>query len=70
MDGGQNGPPRREVWSRYHPSSKTILAFKAPRNVSFLPTRKCQPATQFIDNLKLSPLTRSSRFFQRRRVLL
>jgi hypothetical protein len=52
MDRGQHGPPRREVWSWYHPSSKSIL-----------PSR--QPAAQFIDNLKLSLLTRSSRFFQR-----
>jgi hypothetical protein len=51
MDRGQHGPPRREVWSWYHPSSKSIL-----------PSR--QPAAQFIDNLKLSLLTRSSRFFQ------
>ena len=56
MDGGQHGPPRREVWSWYHPSSKTILPFKAPGNGSFLPTRKCQPAAQFIDNFKTSPL--------------
>ena len=24
MDGGQHGPPRREVWSYHHPSSKII----------------------------------------------
>ena len=53
------------VWSWYHPFSKSILPLKAPGNVSFLPTRKRQPAAQFIDNLKLSLLTRSSRFFQR-----
>ena len=31
-------------------------AFQGPGNGSFLPTRKCQPATQFIDNFKTSPL--------------
>src|SRR5258705_10337871 len=44
---------------------QTLLPFKAPGNGQFLPTRKCQPAAQFIDNLKLSLLTHSSRFFQR-----
>jgi hypothetical protein len=44
---------------------QTLLPFKAPGNGQFLPTRKCQPAAQFIDNSKLSLLTRSPRFFQR-----
>ena len=44
---------------------QTLLPFKAPGNGQFLPTRKCQPAAQFINNSKLSLLTRSPRFFQR-----
>src|SRR5258705_9575269 len=44
---------------------QTLLPFKAPGNGQFLPTRKCEPAVQFIDNSKLSLLTRSPRFFQR-----
>ena len=31
-------------------------AFQGPGNGWSLPTRKCQPATQFIDNFKTSPL--------------
>src|SRR5258705_10735136 len=44
---------------------QTLLPFKAPGNGQFLPTRKSQSAAQFIDNSKLSLLTRSPRFFQR-----
>src|SRR5258705_9978749 len=44
---------------------QTLLPFEAPGNGQFLPTRKCQPAAQFIDNSKLSLLTRFPRFFQR-----
>ena len=63
MDGGQHGPPRREVWSWYHPSSKTILPFKAPRK-RFVSSNPQVSTRCPIDNLKLSLLTRSSRFFR------
>ena len=49
MDGGQHGPPRREVWSYHHPSSKTILVISPLPNSSL-----------YYDNLEFSPLTRLS----------
>ena len=51
MDGGQHGPPRREVWSYHHPSSK-------------------QSSPIHHDNFEPSLLTRLSRLFQRREVII
>jgi hypothetical protein len=50
MDGGQHGPPRREVWSYHHPSSKPI------------PHRQHSPLHH--DNFEPRLLTRLSRAFQ------
>ena len=66
MDGGQHGPPRREVWSWYHPSSKTILPFKAQETVRFFQPASANPQPNSSTILKLRLLTRSSRFFHRR----
>ena len=54
MDGGQHGPPRREVWSYHHPSSKPIRHQSSPIHH---------------DNFEPRLLTRLSRLFQRESLL-
>src|SRR4029077_19068983 len=63
--GASRPPTRRLTTSSVLRPRFAVPCYQGPGNVSFLPTRKSQPAARFIDSLKLSLLTRSSRFLQR-----